>query len=75
MTHQHLSILEYYQHLSVDKYDLAEPIITALDQFGTGKLQWNMPVYYRDNAIIRPGKNTSRRYFGIKKCKTGILYI
>jgi hypothetical protein len=60
------SITDYYDDFPPAQQEFASPIIAALEDFGIAKLQWNMPVYYKDNIIKRPTKNESRRYFGIK---------
>jgi len=74
---KYASIPEFYADLSASQRTLAKPIIKALEWFGVGKLQWNMPVYYKDNIIIRPKKNQSRWYFGIKgaACKHPLMYL
>lgn len=71
------SIVEYYDDFTPDQKELSTHIIAALDDFGVVRLQWNMPVYYKDNIIKRPTKNQSRRYFGIKGkwCRHEVMYL
>ena len=75
MSKKHTSIAEFYNDFSPEQKILADPIMVALASFGPWKLQWNMPVYSRENLIKRASKNQSRRYFGLRKCKTWLLYL
>jgi hypothetical protein len=60
---KYTSIPEYYTDFNESQQEFAVPLIGALEDFGVVRLQWNMAVYYKDNHIIRPTKNQSRRYF------------
>jgi hypothetical protein len=74
---KYTSIPEYYADFNESQQEFAVPLIAALEDFGVVRLQWNMAVYYKDNHIIRPTKNQSRRYFWVKgkSCKHEIMYL